>query len=198
MVWSKDGARIYFLTTRVDEPYYELPETDIYSVAAAGGDAEKLATIPMYIGDLTLSPDGRWFAFHGSVTKPVRSYSQPDLWVMDAVANARPKNLTVDYDFDMGGLVGGDNTAPRGGNGRTLHWSPDGRWLLDSVEKQGRTPLVRVDAQSGAVTEVTKGNRGRARLFDDGGCARDGGACLDAGDDWGSLQSWGRRKPRRD
>jgi dipeptidyl aminopeptidase/acylaminoacyl peptidase len=158
VVWSKDGARIYFLTTRVDEPYYELPETDIYSVAAAGGDAEKLATIPMYIGDLTLSPDGRQFAFHGSVTKPVRSYSQPDLWVMDAVANARPKNLTVDYDFDMGGLVGGDNAAPRGGNGRTLHWSPDGRWLLDSVEKRGRTPLVKVDAQSGAVTEVTKGN----------------------------------------
>jgi dipeptidyl aminopeptidase/acylaminoacyl peptidase len=112
----------------------------------------------MYIGDLTLSPDGRQFAFHGSVTKPVRSYSQPDLWVMDAVANARPKNLTVDYDFDMGGLVGGDNAAPRGGNGRTLHWSPDGRWLLDSVEKRGRTPLVKVDAQSGAVTEVTKGN----------------------------------------
>ncbi len=158
VVWSKDGARIYFLTRRVDEPYYELPATDIYAVAAAGGDAEKLASVPMNIGDLTLSPDGRQFAFHGSVTKPVRSYSQPDLWVMDAVANARPKNLTVDYDFDMGGLVGGDNTAPRGGNGRTLHWSPDGRWLFDSVEKQGRTPVVRVDAQSGAVTEITKGN----------------------------------------
>lgn len=158
LVWSKDGARIYFLTRRIDEPYYESPATDIYSVAAAGGDAEKLASVPMYIGDLTLSPDGRQFAFHGSVAKPVRSYSQPDLWVMDAVANARPKNLTVDYDFDMGGLVGGDNTAPRGGNGRTLHWSPDGRWLFDSVEKQGRTPLVKVDAQSGAVTEITKGN----------------------------------------
>jgi dipeptidyl aminopeptidase/acylaminoacyl peptidase len=158
VVWSKDGTRIFFLTRRVDEPYYDLPATDIYSVAAAGGDAEKLASVPMFIGDMTLSPDGRQFAFHGSVSKPVRSYSQPDLWVMEAVADARPKNLTADYDFDMGGLVGGDNTAPRGGNGRTLHWSPDGRWIFDSVEKQGRTPLVRVDAQSGAVTEMTKGN----------------------------------------
>ena len=38
-------------------------------------------------------------------------------------------------------------------------WSPDGRWLLDSAEKQGRTPLVRVDAQSGAVTEITRGDQ---------------------------------------
>jgi dipeptidyl aminopeptidase/acylaminoacyl peptidase len=159
VVWSHDGSRIYFLTDRVAEPYYELPATDIYSVAAGGGSSpEKLATIPMGIGDLALSPDGREFAFHGSVTQPVRSYSQPDLWVMDAVPGAAPRNLTADYDFDMGSSVGGDNAAPRGGNGSTLHWSPDGRWLFDKVEKQGRTPLVRVDAQSGTVTEITRGD----------------------------------------
>src|SRR5205085_3005971 len=47
--WSPDSSRIYFLTQRIDEPYYELPSTDIYSVAAAGGNPEKLATIPMGI-----------------------------------------------------------------------------------------------------------------------------------------------------
>ena len=118
---------IYFLTRHIDEPYYEPPTTDIYSVPAAGGAAEKLATIPMGIGDLTLSPDGSKFAFHGSVTQPVRSYSQPDLWVMDVTPNAQPKNLTADYDFDMGSSVFGDNAAPRGGSGRGLYWSPDGR-----------------------------------------------------------------------
>ena len=41
----------------------------------------------------------------------------------------------------------------------TLHWSPDGRWLFDIVAKQGRTPLVRVDAQTGAVTEITRGDQ---------------------------------------
>ncbi len=159
IVWTHDGSRIYFLTRRIDEPYYETPSTDIYSVASAGGMPERLTTVPMGIGDLALSPDGRRFAFHGSVTQPVRSYSQPDLWVMDLAPNAQPRNLTGAYDFDMGSSVFGDNASPRGGNGATLHWSPDGRWLIDIVEKQGRTPLVRVDAQTGAVAEITRGDQ---------------------------------------
>jgi dipeptidyl aminopeptidase/acylaminoacyl peptidase len=158
-VWSLDGARIYFITTRIDEPYYELPTTDIYSVPSVGGELQKLTTIPMGIGDLALSPDGRRFAFHGSVTQPVRSYSQPDLWVIDTNAKAQPRNLTANYDFDMGDAVFGDNAAPSGGNGQTLHWSADGKWLFDTVAKQGRTPLVRVDAESGAVTELSKGDQ---------------------------------------
>ena len=159
LVWSHDGSRIYFLTRRIDEPYYELPSTDIYSVPSAGGNPEKLATIPMDIDDLVLSPDGRRLAFHGSAAQPVRSYSQPDLWVMDVAPDAKPQNLSADYDFDVGSSVFGDNAAPRGGRGRTLYWSPDGRSLFDVVEKQGRTPIVRLDTQTRAVTEVTRGDQ---------------------------------------
>ena len=157
--WTNDSARIYFLTTHIDEPYYETPTTDIHSIASTGGRAEKLATIPMGIGSLTLSPDGRRVAFHGAVTQPVRSYTQPDLWVMDLTPNAQPRNLTADYDYDVGDAVFGDNSAPRGGNGAALHWSPDGRSLYDIVAKQGRTPMIRVDAQSGAVSEITHGDQ---------------------------------------
>jgi dipeptidyl aminopeptidase/acylaminoacyl peptidase len=159
LVWSHDGSRIYFLTRRIDEPYDELPSTDIYWVSSGGGNPEKLVTIAMGIDDLVLSPDGRQLAFHGSVLQPVRSYSQPDLWVMDVATDAKPRNLTADYDFDMGSSVFGDNAAPRGGSGRTLYWSPDGRWLFDVVEKQGRTPIARVDTQTRSVTEVTRGDQ---------------------------------------
>jgi len=157
IVWTRDGSRIYFATSRIDEPYYETPSTDIYSVsaAAAGTTPEKLATIPMGIGGLSLSPDGRKLAFHGSITHPVRSYSQPDLWVMDVSMNAQPRNLTANFDFDMGSSVFGDNAPPRGGSGAQLQWSPDGRTIYDIIEKRGRTPIVRVDAETGAVTEVT-------------------------------------------
>jgi dipeptidyl aminopeptidase/acylaminoacyl peptidase len=160
LVWApNDGSRIYFLTRRIDEPYYELPSTDIYSAPSAGGSAEKLTTVPMGIHDMVLSPDGRKMAFHGSITQPVRSYSQPDLWVMDVAHDAQPKNLTANYDFDMGSSVFGDNAAPRGGHGRSLYWSADGRSLFDTIEKQGRTPIVRVDAQTGAITELTRGDQ---------------------------------------
>src|SRR5712692_5013373 len=74
IVWTHDGSRIYFLTSRIDEPYYETASTDIYSVASSpkmpGGTPEKVATVPMGIGDLALSPDRRRIAFHGSVTQP--------------------------------------------------------------------------------------------------------------------------------
>jgi dipeptidyl aminopeptidase/acylaminoacyl peptidase len=157
--WTHDGSRIYFVTSHIDEPYYDTGSTEIYSISSTGGTPEKLTTIPMDIYNLALSPDGRYIAFHGSVTQPVRSYSQPDLWVMDLVANAHPRNLTANYDFDMGSSVFGDNAAPRGGGRSALSWSPDGRWIFDIVEKRGRTPVVRVDAQTGAVTEITHGDQ---------------------------------------
>jgi dipeptidyl aminopeptidase/acylaminoacyl peptidase len=157
--WTNDGARVYFLTTHVDEPYYETPSTEIYSIPSAGGTAEKLATIPMDIGDFTLSPDGRRVAFLGAITHPIRSHSLSNLWVMDLSPNAQPRNLTSDYDYDVGGSVFGDNAAPRGGNGATLHWAPDGRSIYDIVNKKGITPIIRIDAQSGAVTEITHGDQ---------------------------------------
>ena len=36
--WSPDGTRIYFVARRVLETYYEQPRTDLYSIAAGGGD----------------------------------------------------------------------------------------------------------------------------------------------------------------
>jgi Tol biopolymer transport system component len=35
-IWSSDGAQIFFPSLHVDEPYYELPKTEIYSMAASG------------------------------------------------------------------------------------------------------------------------------------------------------------------
>ncbi len=157
--WSPDGKLIYFLTQRVAEPYYELPTTDVYSVPSSGGDIAKITTIPMGIGDLALSPDGRRFAFHGSVNEPVRSYSQPDLWVLDNAPNAKPRNLTANYDFDMGDGVGGDNAPPRGGRSAGLYWTADGKALIDTVARHGVALLARVDAGTGAVTDITRGEQ---------------------------------------
>lgn len=155
-VWSPDGSRIYFLTSIADEQF---TRKDLYAVPTDGGEASKLATIPMGIFHLAVSPDGKRVAFHGAVvTEPIRSYSQFDLWVMELNPNAAPQNLTADYDFDMNNTITGDNNASLR-TGQTLHWSPDGRWIFDLSSKWGRTALVRVDTQSGAVQEITKGDQ---------------------------------------
>jgi Tol biopolymer transport system component len=33
VAWAKDSSRLYFVSDHSDEPYYELPTTDIYSVS---------------------------------------------------------------------------------------------------------------------------------------------------------------------
>src|SRR5829696_4588364 len=116
-VWAKDSSRIYFDADFTEEPYYELPRTDIYSVAVTGGEPAKLTSFDMGAGGYSVSPDGKKIAFIASVSQPVRSYSQPDLWVMDLANNAEPRNLTADFDSDVGGGLTGDNVAPRGAGG---------------------------------------------------------------------------------
>ena len=43
--WSRDGSKMFFISNRVAEPYYETPDTDLYSVNSSGGEIAKLAHI---------------------------------------------------------------------------------------------------------------------------------------------------------
>src|SRR5215216_4235316 len=157
-VWSKDSARLYFETDYTDEPYYELPRTDVYTIAVTGGEPSKLTSFDMGAFGFTVSPDGKQVAFVGSVSQPVRSYTQPDLWVMDLSANAKPRNLTANFDSDIGGGLTGDNVAPRGGGGNFPVWSADGRSISIVYVKQGKANVGSFDVASGKLSDVTTGN----------------------------------------
>ena len=156
--WAKDSSRIYFESDQLDEPYYELPKTDIYSVAVTGGTPSKLTSFNMGAGAFTLSPDGKQLAFIGAVSEPVRSYSQPDLWVMEMKEGAKPRNLTASFDFDIGGGLTGDNVAPRAGGGSLPVWSSDARSITVVYAKEGKTNLGSFDVASGKLSDVTTGN----------------------------------------
>jgi dipeptidyl aminopeptidase/acylaminoacyl peptidase len=158
-IWSKDGSQVYFTTERVLEPYYELPHTDIYSVAAAGGAPAKLLTLNLGINEVSLSPDGNRMAFCAAVNEPVQSYTEPDLWVVELASGAKPRNLTTNYDFDMCSGVGGDQGTPRAGGGNQVTWSADGNSVIAVSAREGKANLVRVDVASGKVTEITHGNQ---------------------------------------
>ena len=154
--WAPDGSKIYFRSIRVAEPYYTEEGAEIYSVGRDGGAITKVAAIDGDISSMAVSPDGNKIAFIGTERgKPIRSYSQPDLWVTDATPGSTPKNLTADYDFDIGGGIGGDQSAPRGGNRRPIGWSPDGRKLMVVSAEHGSSNLKLVDVATGRVNPLT-------------------------------------------
>jgi len=157
-VWTPDGSRIYFFRETSDEPYYEAPKSAVYSVAMSGGDASLAAAIPFNAQSMVISPDGAQVAFRGATNVPPRSFSEPHLWTLALKSGAEPKNITPDYDYDIGDSIGGDNRAPRAA-GRTSPVWLDDHTLLDVSTKEGRANLVKVDASSGKVTEFTSGDQ---------------------------------------
>lgn len=155
--WSRDGARIYFVSDRVAESYYYPPDNDFYSVAASGGAFDTVADIDGPIFGPAVSPDGKAVAFRGWINpKPPRSYQESDLFVSRA---GKATNLTADYDFDMGGAVLGDQAPPRGGEGSSPNiWSADGKYVMVTTTEHGRSNLIRFDAQTGAREPLTTGD----------------------------------------
>ena len=156
--WAPDGSKIYFVSTRVPEAYYEASDSDLYSVAATGGTMTKVASIDGTIGAPRVSPDGRQVAFvaspHGN---PVRSYNQPDLFVVDAAPGSTPRNLTESYDFDIAAGIGGDQASPRGGSGNSIVWSKDGASLVVAAAEHGSANLKRLTIATGKVDSLTDG-----------------------------------------
>ncbi|MGH9958992.1 MAG: S9 family peptidase, partial [Pyrinomonadaceae bacterium] len=158
LTWAKDSATIYFTSDLVEEPYYELPSTTVFSISVSGGQPVQLTSFDMDTGAFSLSPNGKQFAFYGSVAKPVRSYSQPDLWVLDIAPNAKPRNLTGGLDYDVGSGLTGDNAAPRGGSGIPPVWIAEGNRIVSVYAKEGKTNLASFDSADGRLTDLTKGN----------------------------------------
>ncbi|PYJ88674.1 MAG: S9 family peptidase [Verrucomicrobia bacterium] len=163
-LWSKDGTQIYFTTLHNDEPYYDLPKTELWSISPNGGEPMKITTIDLDPGAMALSPDGKQIAFTASIEQPVNSYTQPDLWVMDLAKDANPHNLTEKFDFDVGSSVFGDNVSPRAGGGNRPIWTADGKGIVENFERDGRTNLGLFDVATGAMTEITKGDQAVPRF----------------------------------
>lgn len=154
--WSADGRQIYFTADRRPEPYYLAFDSDLYAVDREGGEPTVVASIDGGIGGWSIAPDGRRIAFFGTLAgTPERSYSQTDLWVIDAPGGT-PRNLTPSWDFDAGGGLGGDQRAPRGAHPAAPAWSADGRTLIMRGGIHGDAPLVRVEAATGKITAPTR------------------------------------------
>ena len=157
--FSADGTRLLFVSTRTKEPYYAPPDSDLFSVPVAGGEATPVASIDGTIGAFALSPDGRRVAFEAVPRgEPARSYDQPELYLA-AFGGTAPRLLTGGYDADVGGALTGDQRAPRGALDAGPVWSGDGRSIVVRTAEKGRANLQRVDVATGALTALTTGDQ---------------------------------------
>jgi dipeptidyl aminopeptidase/acylaminoacyl peptidase len=154
-LWSRDGSELIYTTNRDEDPAYRLPSVEVWSAPAGGGPPRRIAALDGRAGGLSLSPDGRRLAFVSSLNQPVRSYSQPDLFVLELAPGSSARNLTAEYDFDIAAGLAGDQHPPRGNARSNPQWSADGRYVYTVATEEGRANLVRVEARSGKVEKVT-------------------------------------------
>ena len=147
-VWSADGKSIYYTSnTWPAEKVSEIRVKDLET-----GEERSLYGKDIYpIGNLALSPDGRWLAFgRGDLMADT-------LYVMPANGGAPRTVLEIDETAELGGISG-------------TEWSRDGRYLLYSRDGKPNPELWRVSAEGGTPQRLgLKGDRsGSIRAHPDG------------------------------
>ncbi|HET9184868.1 MAG TPA: S9 family peptidase, partial [Solirubrobacterales bacterium] len=158
--WSRDGSQVYFHSTRVEEPYYNMPDDDVWAAPAKGGELRKVVDVDGPVGEFAFAPDGRSVAFTGFLNPEARrSYDKTDLLLLDARPGAKARVLTAQFDGDVGSGLSGDQHAPRGYRPAPLVWSRDGRSLITVAAERGRANLKWFDVASGQAQPLTEGNQ---------------------------------------
>ncbi len=158
--WSRDGSKIFFVSDRVDEPYYEAPDSNLYAIPASGqtgqtGGMETVIDIRGTVRKAVPAPDGSLWAFVGQLNPPqVHSHTREDAFLYH---DGKPSALTPGKEFEIGSAVGGDQHAPRGASPSPLVWSADGRSIVAGVTEHGSSNLVRLDIASGRLEPLTTG-----------------------------------------
>lgn len=107
---------------------------------------------------MTVSPDGRRFAFHLRKASIADDRYCQGVFVMDARRGARPRLLTSGGEFMRETIsIAGITEFPSGTPSPvTPRWSPDGRWILYLRRDDSITQVWRVPADGGVAEPVTR------------------------------------------
>ena len=147
--WSPDGKSIAFISNRVDDPDNHPSRADLCVVAAAGGDVRVIDTPEGAKSSPAFSPDSRTLAYYCSEgTK--QFWLNTDLWTVPVNGGEAARNLTAQFDVNIGASTIGDSGAipPV----QQPIWSSDGNTLYVQVSRHGGTTVQAIDVSGDDVS----------------------------------------------
>ncbi len=158
--WSPDGLWIAFVSNRHPDADYRAGESDVWVVAAGGGEPRKL---PKPAGPAFLprwSPDGKQIAFLGhDAPKGAWGVKNVHLWLVPAGGAQPARDLMPGFDRSCEDLVITDTKAAGHGPGQAPIWSADGRELYFIASDSGSCHLYRLPVAGGTPERLTDGAR---------------------------------------
>jgi acylaminoacyl-peptidase len=138
LAWSKDGQRIYFSANRSDDWQRDPVESDLWSVALADLQLQRLTDRDGPDFAPTLSPDGRKLAYLG-FTDQAMGYQNSDVSVLDLDSGAVTV-LTGDLDRSVDAVQwAGDASS------LTIQYDDRGKTLLASLDLKGQRKVLADD-----------------------------------------------------
>jgi dipeptidyl aminopeptidase/acylaminoacyl peptidase len=136
---SPDGKSIVFEANSTEPPYREL-NSDIFLVAASGGEVRNLtATNPANDTEPVFSPDGKWIAY--GLEKKADGWPDRARLALLETATGKIRVMTEEWDNVPGGWT----------------FTPDGKSLVFHSEVRARVGIYSMPIAGGTPKEVVKG-----------------------------------------
>ena len=159
--WSPDGSRIYFVSVRVSEPYYDPDVLTMYWIAVEGGEIHKVTSMDATFAAMAISPDGKQIAIEAAPSKPVLEYSENHSYAV-STDGGTPRLIASNFDHEVGpgvcSSILGDMQPPRGEERYSPIWAPSGSALYETVWTGGTGNVMRFEIAGGKVSPFTTGN----------------------------------------
>jgi dipeptidyl aminopeptidase/acylaminoacyl peptidase len=154
--WAPDGKAIAFVANRREEADYTPYLSDIWVQNLEQPEAEPVRVTPgtMGLGHPAWSPDGATLAFIGSHHEPHHGYSADQLWLVGRDGTGL-RRLAATWDRHFGTCALTDMPGP---SSYRIRWTPDGTAVILLGSDSGRQEVYAVDAESGAVSQLTSGD----------------------------------------